>query len=167
VPDLRPVPGYEGLYSVTADGRVFAHSKRKGYGMHAERWLRAGINSGGYFTVVLTHRGINKTRTVHSLVAEAWIGPRPARHDINHIDGVKTNNQVDNLEYCTRSQNVSHAIAIGLFKPPRGRRLLTEQQAADARLRCASGERQTEVAASYGVRKQVIHAIVHNHSYIA
>lgn len=164
--DLRPIPGYEGLYSVTADGRVFAHAKRKGRGMHAERWLRAGINSGGYFTVVLIHRGVNKTRTVHSLVAEAWIGPRPERHDVNHIDGVKTNNRVDNLEYCTRSRNVIHAIAIGLFKP-RGRRSLTPEQVAEARRRCAAGERQTEVASSFGVRKHVIHAIVHNQSYIA
>jgi hypothetical protein len=121
VPEMRLIAGFEGLYSVTPDGRVWAHEKRKGRGIHAPRWLRAGVNSRGYYTVVLIHAGVNSCRTVHSLVAEAWIGPRPVKHDVNHIDGSRTNNDWTNLEYCTRSENVLHGLRLRPRAAPRNR----------------------------------------------
>ena len=70
----------------------------------------------GYLVVVL---GRGNKRTVHSLVAEAFIGPRPQGMDINHKDGNKKNNNVGNLEYCSRSANMKHAYDTGLCpKPP-------------------------------------------------
>lgn len=56
----------------------------------------------------------NKTATVHSMVARAFIGPRPAGMTINHIDGCKTNNRAVNLEYLSGTDNIRHAIAAGL-----------------------------------------------------
>lgn len=70
----------------------------------------------GYLVVQL---GRGHKRTVHSLVAEAFIGPRPKGMDINHKDGNKKNNNVGNLEYCSRSANMKHAYDTGLVpKPP-------------------------------------------------
>lgn len=61
-----------------------------------------------------------KTVTVHSMVARAFIGPRPQGMTINHIDGCKTNNRADNLEYVSPTENIRHAIANGL-KPAKPR----------------------------------------------
>jgi len=57
---------------------------------------------------------------IHHLVAAAFIGPRPEKHDINHKNGIKYDNRVENLEYVTRSQNALHAFKNGLNKAPAG-----------------------------------------------
>lgn len=58
----------------------------------------------------------DKNYSVHRLVAQAFI-PNPSNlSDVNHIDGNKLNNNIDNLELCTRSQNLKHALQIGLIK---------------------------------------------------
>ena len=59
---------------------------------------------------------------IHRLVAEAFILNPYSLPQVNHIDGCKTNNNVDNLEWCTDSENMYHSYRIGLHKPSRGRR---------------------------------------------
>lgn len=81
------------------------------------RPLRPFLNPNGYLTVSLVTGGKNHTHTIHTLVAGAFIGPRPIGHDVNHRDGNKTNNAAENLEYVTRSGNVTHAHALGLIRP--------------------------------------------------
>lgn len=61
-----------------------------------------------------------KTRAVHQLVAEAFIGRRPSQHETNHKDGNKANNCAANLEWCTSGQNQRHAYASGLHRPMPG-----------------------------------------------
>lgn len=101
--DVRPVPGFPG-YAVSRDGRIF--SSRPWRGTHT-RELRGWLDGKGYRTVFLCS-GAGKprvARSVHSVVAEAFHGPRPGRLDIRHLDGVKTNCAADNLRYGTRSEN--------------------------------------------------------------
>lgn len=70
----------------------------------------------GYPTVTLRHGGGNrKTFRVHSLVAAVFIGPRPVGHQVNHMDGIKSNNAASNLEYVTPKQNKAHAKVHGLL----------------------------------------------------
>ena len=59
---------------------------------------------------------------IHALVMEAFVGPREEGMDINHINGDKTDNRLINLEYCSRSQKMAHAVRIGLMPPPPVRR---------------------------------------------
>ena len=76
--------------------------------------IKGEITSGGYCRVHISHNGVEYKFLVHRLVAEAFI-PNPKRlPEVNHIDGNKQNNSVDNLEWCTRSQNTSHAFKTGL-----------------------------------------------------
>lgn len=97
----RPVVGFSG-YMVSDEGRVYSH--------WSQSYLRPGIASNGYPTVVL---GRGNSRTVHSLVAEAFLGPCPAGMEVRHRDGVRTNPRRSNLRYGTRGDNVRDAIEHG------------------------------------------------------
>jgi hypothetical protein len=88
------------------------------------------------------------------MVAEAFIGPRPAGADINHKSGIKTECHADNLEYCTRSENVKHAFSIGLadHKGERnGRCKIKDAELPTIRSLIASGLHRFEIARAFNV----------------
>lgn len=108
--EWRPVKGYEGLYEVSNMGRVKSLYRGK------ERIMSTSDDSSGYKRVKLTKQTI-KGKSVHRLVAEAFI-PNPMNLPVvNHLDGDKHNNCVFNLEWCTMKENANHAIKTGLMKP--------------------------------------------------
>lgn len=117
--ELRAIPGFEGLYSVTADGRVWSHEKRRvmptgGVRIYAARWLKGAHDGRGYVMARLCRDGKVIALKVHRLVAFAWI-PNPLQlPSVNHRDGDKSNNAADNLEWCTTSTNTKHAWDTGL-----------------------------------------------------
>ena len=76
--------------------------------------IKGEITSGGYCRVHISHKGVQYKFLVHRLIAEAFILNPNRLPEVNHIDGNKQNNSVDNLEWCTRSQNTSHAFKTGL-----------------------------------------------------
>lgn len=76
-----------------------------------------GNDSHGYLKVDLYNGCVRTTRKVHRLVADAFLPKDPWRGDINHKDGNKHNNNVKNLERCTKSENIKHAYKNGLNKP--------------------------------------------------
>lgn len=95
------------VYEVSTLGRVRSWL-RKGRGnwrMPTPRILKGRINQGGYRCINIAIDGKYRSRIVHHLVAEAYIGERPDGMHIDHIDGDKLNNSVDNLEYVTPRQN--------------------------------------------------------------
>lgn len=98
-------------FSISDNGDVFnKKTKRK---------LNNYIDWRGYHKVHLVNlkKNINVTAYPHRLVAEAFIPNPDNKPSVNHIDGVKTNNNKDNLEWTTQLENTRHAIAIGLFDP--------------------------------------------------
>jgi hypothetical protein len=109
----RPVVGYEGLYEASTAGRI--RRSGAGRGVRVGRILQPAPGSHGYLTVAL-YRGDGKARTVtvHDAVATAWLGSRPANHEVNHINGQKTDNDLRNLGYVTSSANKRHAYMTGL-----------------------------------------------------
>lgn len=103
-----------GDYEVSSRSRV--RRVTGGRGATPGRILRAGIDGRGYFTVRLYAR----SETVHRLVAFAFLGRPPARHEVNHKDGNKLNNLPSNLEWCSRAENIRHAFATGLSRARSG-----------------------------------------------
>jgi len=107
----KPVDALKGIYDVSNLGRIRRVSK--------SRTRPAGILSPGttkgYVRARLRMPGINRRFFVHRLVATAFIGERPDGYQVNHIDGRKANNRVDNLEYVTPQGNADHASAMGLL----------------------------------------------------
>lgn len=123
----RPIPGWEGLYEVSSEGRVrsLARTIRHVHGrtQNYPATLRKLCWNGRYFHVSLTDRRRRKTQLVHQAVALAFVGPRPSpRYQVNHKDGDPTNNRASNLEWVTARDNSRHAVATGLTTPTKGER---------------------------------------------
>ena len=141
-------------YLVSRDGEVcslLTHKILKPYVVGRLRYYAVALRDGG-----ITHR-----RTVHTLVAEAFIGPRPPKADVCHTDGDTTNNNVANLRYASRRENLadrkSHGTAqIGERNPSA---TLTNVQAQQIRVRRMKGERLKTLAAAFGVNASTISRI--------
>ena len=108
----KDVVGYEGLYKVSDKGNV--HSVERI--IRGKKWggitLKPRYARGGYIQVGLYEDGKVKNKYIHRLVAEAFIPNENNYLEINHKDENKTNNHVENLEWCTRRHNNNHGTRI-------------------------------------------------------
>lgn len=111
----RSVVGYEGLYEVSTDGRVrtVEHITNGRTITPTELAIRI-YKSQRYARVRLYRGGKSKDCMVHRLVAEAFIPNPDNKPQVNHINGDRSNNRVENLEWCTASENQRHAFRAGL-----------------------------------------------------
>jgi hypothetical protein len=115
-----PVNGFEGSYEVSNLGRVRSLDRvvngRWGKPRFYEgKFMAQRSSSTGYALVSLSRpRERQQVATVHRLVAIAFIPNPEGKPQVNHVDGVKTNNNVKNLEWSTNQENVTHAYRIGL-----------------------------------------------------
>jgi hypothetical protein len=110
--ELRQIPSVIG-YSATKTGEIYSHHRFESFP------LKQTFHTQGYRQVNLkTTKGF-RTRLVHVLVLETWVGPRPEGMVTNHKNGDKTDNRLENLEYVTQTENMKHSYAMGLSpKPP-------------------------------------------------
>lgn len=107
---------------------------------------------------------------VHRLVAQAFLGPIPAGHEVNHQNGDKAHNCVANLEYVTRSENVSHAYSAGLIGDRKGelavwRTKLTNAQVFHIRHLRSQGAAIRAIAKWFPVGISGVSHIVNRHSW--
>lgn len=108
------ITGYEGAYQISNLGRIRSLSR---FNSTTERVLKPIINSRGYAVITLSKNNVHKIYSIHRLVAEYFIPNPEQKPEVNHIDGIKTNCNSSNLEWCTSSENQLHAFRTGLQKP--------------------------------------------------
>lgn len=111
----KPVVGFESWYEISNLGRV--KRLRTFSNINAPKMLKICLNNHGYEQVMLNKEGHKKLCLVHRLISVAFLGQPPtAKHQINHKNGVKYDNRLENLEWCTASENIRHAYRTGLIK---------------------------------------------------
>lgn len=108
----KPLVGYETEYLISSYGRLKSIKHGKSV------MLKPHINTrNGYVYYLVSKNGKSKNSRAHRLVALTFIPTSNTKLQVNHKDGNKTNNRVDNLEWCTQSENMIHAYKMGLEKP--------------------------------------------------
>lgn len=153
-----PVTGYEGFYEVSDKGRVRSISRQV---LSRNRWgavsiqLRGKIltlleNKAGYHKVLLSKNGKATNKLVSTLVAEAFLGPRPAGLLVLHGDGNAKNNRLGNLRYGTQKDNMQDSIKHGTRPKGRAHKCakLSEKQVLEIR---ASDKSNAALAAKFNV----------------
>lgn len=108
----KDVTNYEGLYMISSYGRLKSLKRNTAH----ERIMKPRVGKDGYYYCGLTKNGITKSKKIHRLVAMSFLYNVDNLPQVNHIDGCKTNNVLDNLEFCTASYNCKHAYKLGLNK---------------------------------------------------
>lgn len=105
----KDIPNFEGLYQVSNLGRVKSLEKkvwnRYQFIKKEEKMLKYGNTPKGYYTVKLYKNSTHCNKKIHRLVAEAFIPNPEGKPQVNHIDGNKKNNNVENLEWCSNKEN--------------------------------------------------------------
>lgn len=110
----KDIEGYEELYQVSNLGRIRSLDRYVGYKGIKKRLIKGSLKIGtvtqkGYVKVTLFKNGKGTTREIQRIVAETFINNPDCKEQVNHIDGDKQNNRVDNLEWCSPKENTIHA----------------------------------------------------------
>ena len=166
----KDVVGYEELFSVSNKGRLF--SKR------TNKILKQNIVGNGYNACVTKlngRKGSNLVMKIHREVAKAFIPNLDELPFVNHIDGDKLNNNVENLEWVTPRENVVHALALGLSSlehlkdSNKAFRKLSEDEVRYVRSEYKPFDRKLgarALARKYGVCKETILSIINGLRYV-
>jgi hypothetical protein len=101
----------------------------------------------------------------HQLVLEAFVGPRPPGQEVNHKDGNPSNNRLENLEYVTKSENITHSYRVLGRRATMCNAKLTDSQVKDLRQRARRGTKQTTLAKTFGISTAQVSMAVNRKSY--
>jgi hypothetical protein len=176
----KPIPGYEGLYEISNNGRVkvlervvLSRCPRK----RKERILGFG-SRGKYRSVGLTKDGVRKHHAVHRLVTLAFVGEPPTPfHQPNHKDGDPGNNRDDNLEWMTFSENIVHSYRVlgrvnsfeRRMQVPRGqyhkKAKLTDELVLEIKIASQAGQTIKSLAERHGVNISTIQRAIRAATY--
>lgn len=161
----KDVKGYEGLYQVSNLGKVKSLPK---VGSVKENILKNFIKDQGYLAVTVSKNDKRKTYLNHRLLAISFIPNPENKLEVNHKNGIKDDNRVDNLEWCTHSENIKHAYDNNLLISRKGEShhntKLSDQNISEI-LNNYSSKSQLELSKIYKVSRRQINNIINKKSW--
>lgn len=163
----QPVVGYETLYQVSSLGRVRRMLNRNGNPLHEPLILQLITRQRGYLQVNLWKQNRHQSCRVHRVVMAAFIGPVPEGMQVNHRNGIKKDNSLENLEYVSPGDNVRHAKEVlhanqGIKHPAHR---LSETAVRHIRTAGLAGQSRTELAREFGVSRGCIGNVLSNRNW--
>jgi hypothetical protein len=170
----KDIEGYEGHYQVSNLGRVKSLErvvKRRHNTTRTitEKILKQRSKPSGYEYYQLSGRGILKNMYTHRLVALSFIPNPKEKTQVNHINGIKTDNRVNNLEWSTPKENAGHAMRTGLTNNKRGEEhggaKLTEDQVTEIKIRIIAEESNISISLDFPVSRGAISRIRNNKNW--
>ena len=172
--EWRDITGYEGLYMVSNKGRVkslrrTARTIGNGKRLVPERILKAGIWGRGYCHVSLMKNGKLKSYKVHRLVASAFISNPNNKPFVNHLNEVRTDNNVRNLEWSTCSENLKYTYKRDLRKRNTWDKNKMSKLDEFKVLTCytlSAVMSDKEIAGIYNIRRQTINSLLNGKTYM-
>lgn len=157
----KEIEGYNGHYQVSNHGRIKSFKRNANGDI-----LKTPANNRGYSQAYLCLPGIEKSYNAHVIVAKTFLANPHSKPCVNHIDGNKRNNHINNLEWVTHKENTAHAFATGLNKANYGARKLTELSVKEIRyLHRYNAKSMKELSKIYGVTTQTIWKIIERLSW--
>ena len=166
------IQGFEGEYEISNTGKVKSKKHKN------EKILIPEIDRYGYLRVTLSHEGRQYKKKIHRLVAETFLSNDNTMPQVNHKDGNKANNNVDNLEWCSAKENLQHALDIGLrqaihkntphYGESNGRSKITKEIVEEMRKVCIPGDKEYGIRAlarKYGISSTAANAIINNKTW--
>lgn len=158
---FEDLKGYEDSYQISDSGRIFTKRRLVGNQIYYGKELVPQLTHDGYLKVTLSRGGDSKKFYLHRLVAIQFIDNPMGLPQVNHKDGNKLNNNLNNLEWCTKSENQNHAIHTGLMQRGQDRpsAKLTESQVIEI-YKLKGILKAQDIADKYGVSKNTINCIL-------
>ena len=153
------IPGYNGKYSISSNGDVIS-KKGKTKRLNPTIWHN-------YYYIKLNKNNMHYKYRLHRLVAQIFIANPLNKPQVNHIDGVKSNNRADNLGWVTPQENANNAMLRNAYLKGEKHKLhkLSSVEVSKIRELFNSGVRQVVIANKFGVTRQNIGAILHGISW--
>lgn len=156
------INGFEGLYIVSDQGQVMSLPRSGSGGREYEKILSGGICS-GYLALTLCNKGKSKRVQIHRMVAEAFLPNIEGKLQVNHINGVKTDNRLENLEWVTPSENILHGLSLGIMNTAKGEQKKNSKfknsEVSEIKIMLREGVLGTVIANKFGVHKSIIYSI--------
>jgi hypothetical protein len=164
---FKDIPGWEGLYQVGSMGtvkslpRTVVSCTGKVYNRKG-KILKLRYSDDGYLKTSLSRDGKDFEVGVHRLMALAFIPNPENKPMVNHLNAVRDDNRIDNLEWCTNAENIQHSFNLGISdnkgdKHPR--RKLSMEMVRGIRAELANGKSPKEVAEIFNIKRTNVYAV--------
>lgn len=154
-----PLKDYEGLYNITSNGDLYSLYKNK------NKLMSSRVDSTGYLRLTLSKNGKETKFSVHRLIALSFIPNPENKPCVNHINAIKTDNRIENLEWCSYKENLIHAQNLGLmnYQKVQGenhfRSSLKNKDVIDIKAKIKKGVKNCDIAKEYNILSSTVSKI--------